>query len=155
MRHPDTGKWLLLKVVLIVFVLVCAAYAQETTAGLQGTVKDSTGALISNATVEVTSPALIGVKRMQTDQGSFRFANLPPGTYTLTVTAPGFRTYKQENIALEVGHLPNLDVAMQIGTVTETVEVSAQAALIDTTQSKVQTNIPDEALMNLPTQTRS
>src|SRR5258705_8562086 len=84
----------------MIFVLVCfncVVLAQETTAGIQGTVKDPSGAVISDATVEVSGPALIGIKKIQTDQGYFRFANLPSGTYTLTVTVSGFRTYKQEN----------------------------------------------------------
>jgi hypothetical protein len=141
-----------------VLALLCAsiAPAQETTAGLQGTVKDSTGGLIAKASVEVMSPALIGVKRLETDAaGYFRFTNLPPGTYTVTAKATGFRTSRQEGIVLEVGHLPTLNIVMEVGAVTETVDVSAQPALIDPTQSKVQTNIPDTNLMNLPTQTLS
>jgi outer membrane receptor protein involved in Fe transport len=104
----------------------------------------------------VASPALIGVKRAETDAvGYYRFANLPPGRYTVTVTASGFRTFKQENLELLVGRLPTLDIRMEVGAVTETVDVSAQAALIDTTQSKVQTNVTDASLMNLPTQSLS
>jgi hypothetical protein len=142
---------------LLAFSLLCGvASAQETTAGLQGTVKDSSGGVLVKGTVEATSPALIGVKRVETDQaGYYRFANLPPGKYTVTVTATGFRTYKQENIDLSVGRLPSLDIVMQVGAVTETVDVSAQAAIVDVTQSKVQTNISDTVLQSLPTQTRS
>jgi len=153
-RH--TGKWPCFVAVLSALLLASGARAQETTAGLQGNVKDASGGAIAKANVEVTSPALIGIKKAQTDvAGYYRFANLPPGTYTLTVTAAGFRTYKQDNLELLVGHLPTLDVTMQVGAVTETVDVSAQAALIDPTQSKVQTNIPDTSLMNLPTQSLS
>ncbi len=84
------------------------AYSQETTAGVQGYVKDQSGAVIARATVEISSPALIGEKKLQTDQsGYYRFANLPPGTYTLAVTAPGFRTYKLDNITLATGRLPS------------------------------------------------
>ena len=57
------------------------------------------------------------------------------------MTAPGFRTFKQEGITLEVGHLPSIEVRLEVGAITETVEVSSQAALIDSTQSKVQANI--------------
>jgi len=155
MFRSHSGKWLILPVLLIALTLLPNAFSQETTAGLQGTVKDSSGAVMGRATVEVTSPALIGIKKLETDQGYYRFANLPPGTYTLTVTATGFRTYKQENIDLQVGHLPTLDVTMQVGTLAETVEVSADAALLDTTQSKSQTNIGQDSLMNLPTQSLS
>ncbi len=140
---------------VLVALVAPTIFGQETTAGLQGTVKDPSGAVIVKATVEVTSPALIGAKRMETDQGgNYRFTNLPPGTYTINVTASGFRPYKQENITLAVGRLPTVDIKMGVGAVTETVEVSAEALLVDTAQSKVQTNIGDDVLMNVPT-TRS
>ncbi|MBZ5585952.1 MAG: TonB-dependent receptor, partial [Acidobacteriia bacterium] len=158
-RHVTSSSWpvRLLVAGLLFLVLLCATMsAQETTAGVQGTVKDPTGAVIIKANVEVTGPALIGVKKMDTDSGGyFRFANLPPGSYTITVTATGFRTAKLENIDLAVGRLPSLEVSLQVGTATETVEVSAQAAIVDTTTSKVQTTISDNLLANLPTQSRS
>src|SRR5258708_37621170 len=109
MKRVFDGNGLLMAVVLAMLVPL-ALFAQETTAGITGTVKDPSGAILNKATVEVSSPALIGTKRSDTDQGYYRFVNLPPGTYTLTVTSAGFRTYKQENINLEVGHVPSLDV---------------------------------------------
>jgi hypothetical protein len=149
-------KFSIFAVPLLALAMLPCASAQETTAGLQGVVKDPSGGAIAKATVEVTSPALIGEKKATTDAvGAFRFANLPPGTYTVTVSAQGFHTYKDANVELLVGHLPTLNVTLQVGAVTETVEVSAQAALIDPTQSKVQTNIPQQSLMDLPTQSLS
>ena len=148
-------RTLLLPLLLIAFLVLPCAFAQETTAGLQGTVKDSSGGVIGKATVEVTSPALIGIKKLETDSaGYFRFANLPEGTYAVTVTVTGFRTFRQ-SLTLEVGHLPSLEITMQVGTATETVEVSEQAAAVDVTQSKVQTNVTATSLMNLPTQSLS
>jgi outer membrane receptor protein involved in Fe transport len=155
MFKKHTATWLLLPVAAA-FLTVPLAVAQETTAGLQGTVRDATGSSVPKASVEVTSPALIGVKKAETDTtGAFRFTNLPPGTYTVTTTATGFRTNKQQGVELQVGHLPTLSITMEVGTVTETVDVSAQASLIDPTQSKVQTNISSTNLMNLPTQSLS
>ena len=156
MNRSQRGKWLVLPVALIALLILPCALAQETTAGLLGTVKDPSGASVVSANVEVSSPALIGTKKAETDQGGYyRFANLPPGVYSLTVTASGFRTFKQEGINLEVGHLPSIDVHLEVGAITETVEVSAQAAMIDATQSKVQENITSTSLMNLPTQSTS
>src|ERR1035441_4322988 len=156
MQRRYNGRWLLLPAVLIALCFLHGAFAQETSAGLQGTVKDPTGGIVVKAKVEVASPALIGTKKAETDQGGYyRFANLPPGVYSLTVTFVGFRTFKQEGITLEVGHLPSIDARLEVGAVTETVEVSSQAALIDSTQSKVQTNISNANLINLPTQSTS
>ncbi|MCU1235642.1 MAG: TonB-dependent receptor, plug, partial [Candidatus Solibacter sp.] len=128
------------------------AYAQETTAGLQGTVKDASGGAIAGATIELTSPALIGgARKQQTDgSGNYRFASLAPGDYTVVVTAKGFRTFRQVGIDLSVGRLPNLDVKLEVGAVTETVEVSSAAAMVDTTQSKVAVTVQREVLDNVP-----
>ncbi len=146
-------KWLTATAMLLLVVGLCLplAFAQETTGGLQGTVKDPSGAVVSGASVEVTSPSLIGKKTATSDSGGyFRFANLPPGTYTITVTAPNFRSYKQEGITIETGHLPSLDVTLQVGTASETVEVTGAAPIVDVTQSKVQTNITADVLQNVP-----
>jgi hypothetical protein len=145
----------LTRVALMALLAAPGAFAQETTAGLQGSVKDPSGAVVVAASVKVTSPALIGAKTVVTDSaGNYRITNLPPGDYTITVSAAGFSTYK-EHVSLSVGRLPSLDITMQLGAATEVVEVSAQTALIDPTQSKVQTNIPADILMNVPTQSRS
>ena len=140
---------------LLTLLGVSSMFAQETTAGLEGTVKDSTGAVIPKVTVEVTSPALIGSKKEVTEQGHFRFSNLPPGVYAITAASQGFRTAKVANVELLVGHVPTVDITLEVGTLTETVEVSANAAIIDPTQSKVQTNIASQMVQNLPVQSMS
>jgi len=114
-------------------------------------VKDPAGAVVSKAVVEVSSPSLIGVKKLETDQsGYYRFANLPPGNYTLTVTASGFSTQKQTGIDLEVGKLPTIDVSLKLGGAEQTVEVSSAAPIVDVATSKVQTNITQDVLENVP-----
>ena len=143
-------KWL--APVLGVGLLVLPyGWAQETTAGFQGTVKDNSGAVIPDVSIEVSGPALIGTRKVQTDEGGiYRFAALPPGEYTMTVTAPGFSTYRQSHIDLSAGRLPNIDVVLQVGTVSETVEVSEAATMVDTTQSKVAVTVQREVLDNIP-----
>ncbi len=112
-------------------LLVGYTFAQETTGGIVGTVKDPSGASVPNATVSVTAPALIGTKTVQTDaSGYYRFANLPPSSYTLTVTAAGFNTEKRTFI-LEVGHLPTVDINLEVGKTTSVIEVTGAAPQID------------------------
>ncbi len=133
-------------------VLQPVAFAQETTAGIQGYIKDASGAAIPQATVELTSTALIGGKKGQTDSsGYYRFAFLPPGEYTLTVSAANFRTYKQTGINLEVGRLPSIDVQLVIGAMTEVVEVTGQAPIVDVTTSKAAVTVTQEILRGIPT----
>ena len=92
---------------LITFLMVPTTIAQETTAGIQGTVKDKSGAVVSGATIEVTGPALIGVQRATTDSaGAYRLSQLPPGEYTLTVNMQGFRAYRQANYEPSGGTRP-------------------------------------------------
>ena len=142
MQRPYKGKFLLLPVVLIALMVSTSVFAQETTAGLQGTVKDPSGASVSNATVEVSGSSLIGVRRVKTDEtGVYRVTQLPSGSYSLTVTVPGFRTFKQVGIELAVGRLPNVDVRLEVGAVAETVEVASNASVVDVTQSKVQATV--------------
>ncbi len=133
-------------------VLQRSAYCQETTGGVQGTVKDPSGAVVPKAKVVITSTALVGSKELVTDaSGYFRFANLPPGDYTITVTAQGFKTYKHEGITIGVGRLPSTDVVLQVGAETTTVEVSTEAPVIDTSSTENLTNVTSEALQLLPT----
>lgn len=128
-----------------------AAYCQETTGGLQGTIKDPSGAVVPGAKVTVATATLVGVKTTTTDNaGYYHFANLPPGSYTITATASGFDTLKRTGIVLEVGHLPTVDLTLKVGTTTSVVEVTAEGAMIDETTTTTLTNIPQQALANLP-----
>src|SRR4029077_18894104 len=148
------GKARAMKLLLQAFavlLLVTGAFAQETTAGLQGTVKDSTGAVVPNAHVVVTGTSLTGDKSADSDgAGYYRFANLPPGSYTVTVTAQGFTVVKRENLILEVGHLPTVDFALQVGASETVVEVSGPAPAVDVTTNVTQTNITQDVVQDVP-----
>src|SRR5437588_12236256 len=104
--------------------LSLAAYAQETTAGVQGTVKDPQGAVVSGATVTLSSPALIGKKTATTDSaGNYHIEQLPPGVYSVTTSAPGFSPETQQNLRIETGALPNINFSPKVGQAEPTVQV--------------------------------
>jgi carboxypeptidase family protein len=134
-----------------VLLLVANMFAQETTGGLQGTVKDPSGAVVAKAKVEVRSPVLGGEKSLETDSsGYYRFANLPPGVYTVTVKASGFSELKREGISIEVGHLPTIDLALAVGAAGTVVEVTGAAPVIDITTNANQTNVTQDVINDVP-----
>jgi Carboxypeptidase regulatory-like domain len=131
--------------------LTSTLYSQETTGALQGTVKDSSGALVAHALVSVESPTLVGGKKTETDsKGYYRFANLPPGPYVVSVTAKGFASVKQEGLTIEVGHLPTVDLTLSVGSEATVVEVNAASPLIDVTSETTQTNITEDVIKDVP-----
>src|SRR3954468_12866969 len=141
----------------LIYALMCtlvfsfSALAQETTGGIQGTVKDPSGAVVSGATVTLTSPALLGKKAATTDSaGFYHIEQLPPGVYSLTTSAPGFSTSTQQNLVIQTGALPVVNIALKVGQAEQTIEVSAEAAMVDVTQSKVQTDITHDVLVSIP-----
>src|SRR5258707_5114098 len=88
---------------------------------------------------------------METDAtGFYRFTSLPPGVYTLTVNAKGFRALKRQDVSLDVGRLPNIDVQLEIGSATETIEVVGEAPAVDVTQSKVAVTVTRDDLSSIP-----
>jgi carboxypeptidase family protein len=134
-----------------VLLLVANMFGQETTGGLQGTVKDPSGAVVAKAHVELTGSAQAGAKSLDTDNsGYYRFANLSPGVYIVTVKAAGFSELKREGINIEVGHLPTLDLILAVGASGTVVEVSGEAPVIDVTTNANQTNLTAQTLSDTP-----
>ena len=139
-----------LATIAIVFSGV-ALFAQETTAGLQGTVKDTSGAVVGNAHVVVRGTTLVGDKALDTEStGYYRFANLPPGVYSIQVSGKGFKTVKREGLTLEVGHLPTIDLTLEVGASAEVVEVTSSTPVIDVTTNTNQTNVTKDVIDNAP-----
>ncbi len=136
---------------LLASVRVVFAQYSETTGTIQGVVKDPSGAVISGATVEASSPAMVGGRTLQTDSnGFYHFLNLPPGSYTLIVTAAGFRQQKRTGIALEVGRQLTIDVALEIGAIKQALVVKSAPLLIDTSSSTAEVNITADQIDRLP-----
>ena len=123
--------------------------AQETTAAVQGVVTDPTGAVVVDAVVVATGDKLIDKAVAKTDShGFYRLNALPPGTYTLSVTGSGMSA-KATQLNLLAGDLPNLNIKLAVGT-ESVIDVSTSVAMVDVTQSKVETTIPKEVLDQIP-----
>src|SRR4051812_5215120 len=126
-----------------------------SSAEFSGSVSDSSGARISNATVVLTSPDKGITRTFKTDaEGNFSFALLPASTYTLTVSAEGFKTVRQQGITLEVGQSASQSVALSVGT-TEQIEVSAAAPLLQTDNANVGAEVSSKQITELPLNLRN
>lgn len=135
---------------LSAFVFIPAAPAQETTAAVQGTVTDPTGAVVAGATVVATGDKLISKATATTDShGFYRLNALPPGNYTLTVNGGGMSA-KATDLALSAGDLPNLNIKLSTSGTEAVIDVSSSVAMVDVTQSKVETTITNEVLQEMP-----
>src|SRR5215218_10399315 len=107
--------------ILLLSAHVAFGQAQSNAADLQGTVKDSTGAVVTNATVHARNPAT-NVSRDATtnDEGFYRIINLPPGDYEITVEAANFKRLVLPNVTVTIGQAAQLDATLEPGAITET-----------------------------------
>lgn len=136
---------------LFVFIAsITKAPAQETTATVQGVVTDPSGAVVPNATVTATSSSLMRPAVTKTDShGVYRVNTLPPGTYVLTVSGAGMAA-RATNLTLAAGDVPTLNITLTAAGTEAVIDVSASVAMVDVTQSKVETTINNEVLQEIP-----
>lgn len=135
----------------ILMAIALPAWAQVTTAQLAGQVRDPAGAVIVGATVRIRN-VMTGLVRetVTSESGLYLLPNLPPGVYELEVTAAGFRPYRQERIELTIGQNTTLDVRLEVGEVTETVTVTGQAILLDTSKTEISQVVSERQISDLP-----
>jgi outer membrane receptor protein involved in Fe transport len=144
------GKALL--VCVIVLGLSAVVMAQSTTTG-------AIGGVVTNPNKEVVPGAAVTVRNMETnkedaatsdDGGRFKVANLQPGKYAVKVNSPGFGELSQENIVVEIGRETSLELGLAVGQVTGTVDITAEAPVINTTQQDFSQNINQTSINELP-----
>ena len=128
------------------------ARAQEVNvAEVDGHVTDPSGASVAGASVKMTEVETHQVHAFTTDSGGeFRFPNLPIGSYILEVSATGFKAYRQTGITLEVAHNVEQNVTLQVGATTDTVEVTANAGMVETKDSAIAQVMEQRKIVDLP-----
>lgn len=132
-------------------LIAAAAFAQITTTGIHGIVRDPSGAVIPNASITLRDLGTgIETSTVSTAEGNFAFANLQAAAYRLTAAAAGFQTAVIDNIQVDSGRITDVAVQMTIGAPTETVQVSASAAQLETTSNEVGVTITTNLIQNLP-----
>jgi len=149
MRHSLIQKFLLLVLSVCIFQVI--AYAQVTTTSVVGTVADTSSAAIPQAEVVITDVDRNQSKTARTDsQGAYRIDFLLTGNYMVTVSVPGFKKYVQHGIVLNAGVPATVDVMLAPGDITESVEVTSSAPLVNTTNAEVGTTIDTRQMVELP-----
>jgi hypothetical protein len=144
------------RVLAVVLALSSVTLSAQVAADLRGRVLDATGAAIPSASVELTQTATgIHLHTTATSAGDYDFSHLVPGKYALTVTAAGFSTLTRPNLTVEVGTTTALDLTLRTGAATDIVNVTADAPLLQSGDSDIQTNIPGSTVIALPLNSRN
>ncbi|HEV2706063.1 MAG TPA: carboxypeptidase regulatory-like domain-containing protein [Pyrinomonadaceae bacterium] len=128
------------------------AVAQSTTDGaIGGVIRDPNGAVVPNASVTARNEETNKESTATSDEeGRFRVVQLQPGNYTVTINATGFAGFTQQRIVVEVGRVTSLEVPLAVTASTETVEVTSEAPVIETTRQDFATNINQTSINELP-----
>jgi Carboxypeptidase regulatory-like domain len=134
------------------FLVAISVSAQTAVDGaIGGTVMDSSGAVVPGAAVTVRNLATNAQQTATTDNsGNFRIIHLQPGQYNVTIAAQGFSDYKATGVTVQVGSITNVDGQMKVGTAAQTVEVSGEAPIINTTSADFAGVVDQVPLKNLP-----
>lgn len=146
------SKSLWIFVVLTSLAMSVSAWGQATTS-LRGVVSDPSGAVVPNARVTITNDATNVARTTQTTSaGIYEFVAVLPGTYKLTVEAQGFRSYSQTGVPLQVNLPATINVQLEIGAVSQSVQITSQAPPLNTTDASVGQTMGTVAVENLPIQ---
>jgi hypothetical protein len=137
--------------VFAVLALASSAFAQVQFSQFTGTVTDQTGAAIASAKVTAKNPATdLSLTATTNSSGNYTIREVPPGVYKVTVEAAGFKSYTDNGVTASAGTISHVDIKMQIGKTTEVVEVTAEAAAVNTEDSKLSTTVGATQIANLP-----
>jgi hypothetical protein len=145
--------WRLVLMLLVAIGLIAAVpvAAQSARGTLTGTVKDANGAFVPAAAVNLKETNTgSGYSTKSTAEGLFTFSELPPGTYSLTVTAPGFESYTQSGIGVEVASTSTVIAELKVGAESATVSVSSDASHLETESSVVGFTVSPDLIESLP-----
>ena len=133
-------------------ILVCASMANaQFRAALQGSVVDESGGVVPGASVTLTSTETQRSQQTVTsDDGFYRFSNLAPGTYSLTVEQANFKKQVVESVSVAAENVQGLDVTLAAGGISETVTVTDEAAALETEDANIRNTLSNEEILRLP-----
>src|ERR1700683_1535995 len=137
--------------IVLLLMASSAMFSQGVTGRIQGAVHDPSNAVVAGATVAVANQATGYKVTVPTNQaGEYLASNLPPGAYTVSVTAAGFKVAETRSVVVIVDSLSTVDFSLQVGTRADTVQVSSAAQLVDTESSAMGNDISSTQVTELP-----
>lgn len=144
------------KLIAVLLLFAPTLFAQTPTASLTGYVQDASGAAIKNAKVTVQNRATGILHTTNTDaSGVYQILQLAPALYDVTASASGFQTVAQTGVTLQVDQHARTNFVLKVGAVSESVQVTSQAALTDTESSSIGAVIDNRAVLELPLNART
>jgi hypothetical protein len=136
---------------ILLLCLDAVALAQAPSGEINGVVTDASGAPMPGVTITLTNQSTDAVREIQTnDSGLYVLPAIPPGVYTLKATLTGFRTLEHRDITVQVGSASRIPLTMDVGQLTEVVEIAGGAPLLQSSNSAVGTVIENRAIVELP-----
>lgn len=142
--------------VAVVGIAASSAFAQQGTAGIGGRVTDEQGAVLPGVTIVVTNVATGAVREVTTSaEGTYLASQLVPGPYQVVARLEGFRTAERTGLILQVGTVMTITLELRVGGLEESVTVTGQSPLVDTTSARVGGNIGTAELSELPAMNRN
>ena len=141
---------------LLVAPLILPSASAQIAADIAGRVIDTAGAVVPNAEV-ILSESTTGIQQkvFSSTAGDFHFSHLNPGTFRIDVTAPGFERLSRAGITASVGQTATVDLALTIGSDSQTVTVNADAPLLQASESDIETHIPGKTVVAIPLNSRN
>ncbi len=137
--------------VALAFLLIASPLVAQTNGRIQGTVTDNSGAPVPGVSVTASSPSLQRAQSTTTDaKGEFRFASVPPGTYTVKADLSGFKSVNQTGVVVGLDRTVTLALKMEVAGVAETVTVTGESPVIDTTSTTTGVNATAELFNRIP-----
>src|SRR5438034_1569294 len=136
----------------ILLVLVLLSSLEHAQAAITGVVKDTSGAVLPGVTVEAASPVLIEkVRSVVSDStGQYRIVDLRPGTYTVTLSLPGFSTVTREGIELSGSFVATVNGDLKVGALEATITVTGETPIVDVQSAKVQQTVSKDIIAAIP-----
>ncbi|MDG7002118.1 MAG: carboxypeptidase regulatory-like domain-containing protein [Nitrososphaerota archaeon] len=140
---------------IVVAVAMTPCALAQFSGNIEGVVKDSSGAVVPHAVVQIENNATSVTNKTSTDSsGDFRFLSLAPGTYSISASAPGF-AQTRVSVALHTSESLNVPVRLEIKKATQTVQVESQGPLLNTSETNSESTMETQALTSLPLPGRS